>query len=112
MNSEERAVKDGLKQVLNEMNKQAKVTDLNRGYIAGYRQGKEWILMLALFITFIVSAIVVTATLITVGEVDGRSEAQNRYHQQQQKVMIDQMALMKVELQSEIEKLENEVIKK
>lgn len=112
MNSEERAVKDGLKKVLNEMKNEAKVADLNRGYTAGYRHGKEWFLMAALVCTLIVCAVVVTATLITVGEVDGRSEAQNRYHQQQQKVIIDQMALMKVELQSAIEKIENEVNKK
>jgi hypothetical protein len=112
MNREEKAVKDGLNQVLNEMKQQQKVSDLNRGYNTGVGQGKIIFLIIALIGTMITCAIVVTATLITVGEVDGRSQAQNQYHQQQQKVIIDEMALMKVEIQSAINKLENEVNKK
>lgn len=112
MNREEKAVKDGLKLVLDEMNKQQKVTDLNRGFNVGVGQGKVWALALALIASLITCAIVVTATLITVGEVDGRSQAQNQYHLQQQKVIIDKMALMEVEIKSAIKKLENEVNKK
>tara|TARA_R100001143_G_scaffold61969_1_gene64040 strand:- start:6573 stop:6911 length:339 start_codon:yes stop_codon:yes gene_type:complete len=112
MNREEKAVKDGLKQVIEHMNKHEKVADLNRGFNVGVGQGKVWALALALIASLITCAIVVTATLITVGEVDGRSQAQNQYLLQQQKIIIDQMALMDVEIQAAIKKLENEVNKK
>lgn len=115
MNREELAVKDGLKKVLNEMKNEAKVRDINPAYTAGYRHGKEWFLMAALVCTLIVCAVVVTVTLRTVGQVDGRSEAQNRYHQQQQKVIIDQMALLTVKIEKMVlqnEKLKNEVNQK
>jgi hypothetical protein len=112
MNREEKAVKDGLNQVLNEMKQQQKVSDLNRGYNTGVGQGKIIFLIVALIGTMITCAIVVTATLITVGEVDGRSQAQSQYHQQQQKVIIDQISLMMVKhekLLHQHEKLKNEV---
>jgi hypothetical protein len=112
MNKHERAVKEGLEEVIRDMNKQAKIADLNKGFNEGVRRGKDWVMTLALITSFIAFSIVMAATLMTVGKVDGRSESQARYHQQQQKIMIDEMAMLKVEIDMAVKKIEREVNKK
>lgn len=108
MNTEENAVKAGLKKVLDEMNKTQKIKDLNPGFNEGVRRGREWILIIAFILSFITFAVVLTATLITVGKVDGRSEATAAILIMEQKAIKDEIALMDVKYQ----KLKNEVNKK
>ena len=111
MHSEEKAIRDGLKKVITDMQQNSKVSDLNKGFNEGVKRGKDWQMTMALICSFLAFVVVMVAVLLTAGRVEGRQQEMSANYQMQQKVIIDKIAMMEVEHRLAIDKLNKQVKK-